>query len=226
MTLGLFYVVLVLCGVPIVCAAAGLPFVGHGPNGELVINSVADQPVLINGVDVLTQVANLTAAVTQLLTAFGDANPAFTPALLVSGADLEVVNGPYKRDGMSGGRPVYVKVETDGRLFVSPNDAQVWIAFGTTNSLSITPGNAITGSCGCAVACGSPTNIGGAGVYTCGVASFVHTVSMTTVSTWTIGDSNGMAYFTSTSSSSGGRPPTQWSPGANGLGPTPSLAFE
>lgn len=199
----------------------------------MVVNSAADEPVLINGVDVVAQnallnaqLANLTVTVAQLQTAFRDTGTAFRPALLVNGAGSDVVNGPYKREGMSGGRPVYVKVEADGGLYVSPNDAHIWIAFGTVHSLSTTHSNAITGSCGCAVSCQvySPS-IRGLGVHNCGVGNFVRTVSMTTSSMWTIGDSNGMAYFTSTNSSSGGRPPIEWSLGANGLDPAPWLTF-
>ena len=181
---------------------------------------------------------------------------AAAPVLQVSGAGVAVVNGQYIHYGINEGRPVYIKVQANSDLFVTGDGAYVWIAFGATYSLTTTTGtNAITGICGSAVgtcgpgtgspcgctACaagGCPAGTGCPGtcyctcssspVCGCAQSAFVKTAALSTAAKWQLGDTSGKSYFTSTSFSTGGLPPTtfsQWSLGADGAGQLPSLSF-
>ena len=153
----------------------------------------------------------------------------------VSGAGVDVVNGKYVFDGIFEGRLAFVKVQNNvSKPFVTAEDALVWIAFERTHTMKTTNGNAISGSChsSCAAtcnSCGSSCSItatNGRPIASCSTSSFVKTAVMTTVTGWTIGDSNGNRYFTSTNSGQNGFPPTaavHWNLGPAGQAPSPSL---
>ena len=148
--------------VAIALVFADQAFVGLTDNGSLVLNPPAGGQVLVDGVmfrSLVEQVGTLTrqleAQAQQIAALQAEAKP---PGLQVSGAGVAVVNGQYIHYGVSEGRPVYVKVQASGDLFVASDGAFVWIAYAATYSLSTMIGtNAITGSC----SCGSFADCGG-----------------------------------------------------------------
>lgn len=139
----------------------------RSPQGVQRVRIEGDLDATINGVDVKdlqadlyaskarldaaeAAVKNLTDIMTQLLSS-GSGSSSLSPkkiVLRIESASSDAVNGLYTWDGMSEGRPTYVKMNEDGSHFTSQNNAYVWVSYHTSVKLTKTTGNnAISGSC-------------------------------------------------------------------------------
>lgn len=157
------------------------------------------------------------------------------PALEVTGAATPFVNGLYKRDGMSGRRPAFVKINANGTLYRSTSQsaaehAHIWISFSRVPVLEqITGDDAMTGGdCGPCSSCGSCPGGCFSIQGSCARTEYVKTAELRSNGLWTIGDSE-YVYYTSGSDGVGGYPPSLssiWDLGPEGLpGSKPSLHF-
>eukprot|EP00052_Salpingoeca_macrocollata_P018911 m.155895 g.155895 ORF g.155895 m.155895 type:complete len:276 (+) comp20817_c4_seq1:16923-17750(+) len=190
---------------------------------------------IVNATWVASSVAALQARVTSLEARHATA----TAQLLVQNSGVAYVNGYYRREGLQNGRPVYLKITSEGYADrpVGSSFLEVYI-YNTivrtpaTYSVSSSAGSALRGAC-----CGDTTAPGGICVGTpnyiesCSSGNFLTGVSLNMLSPetetrkWVVAHGDGTTLYQISAAS--GQPPTSgWSALSTAFGNTPIITHD